>query len=209
MDFESERDLMNKKKTLEVVILLVIGAAFVSSYAISFSGIGTTRVSSTTTTVAPSTTYAYGFANAMILNFSNDLQVSPICNDSAGTINEVSNLTLKLEANGSVTNEYSLGSGIDIQTGTMNAGEFYGYASNMLSSNAIKCVEFSGTAFVELPQTINFTISGQKYPLGLSQAMRDYQIPINLSYTGNVILLRVSGLVEGNGTVYQINVSRG
>ncbi len=202
---------MDRKRLIEAIIAIVIGLFFISSYA-GYVGLnnGTQAGgSSSTTTTVPRTNYAYGFANATILNFTQEVSVKGTCDNSTAALGRVSNISTSLESNGSVADSFASGSAVQVQMGSMPAVSFYNYSSSVISTTELSCLEFQGTATAQLPQAVNFTISGQHYPLQLSQSMRDYQVPLNLSYTGNTIRLKVFGLVEGNGTIYQINVTRG
>ncbi len=203
---------MEKKKLVEVLVAICVGVLFLSSYAnfAGSNGIGAPKVNATTTAIVPQTVYAYGFANAMILNYSENLQVGVSCSNSTAVLGIIENITSALESNNLVINTYSTGRTVLVQVGNIGARGFYKYVSSRLNQSTLLCTSFAGTADVELPQSINFTVSGttkQSFPAQLSASMRSNQVPINLSYNGSSIRMKIAALLEANGTVYQLNVT--
>lgn len=188
-------------------MLIIVGIAFISSYAVYLNPVGGTGSSgSSTTTTVPATNFGFAYANAVIRNYSHNLQIYLTCGNYSGVAGKINNITSALESNNSVSNAQAIGNVVQVQTGTMSARQFYNYESSALNSSALACLGFVGTAYVELPQAVNFTISGQSYPIQLNSSMRVYSIPLNLGYSSNVISLKLNGLIMGNGEPYQITV---
>lgn len=201
---------------MQVLFAVFLGLIFLSTYAIKgeVGGSVATNPTNTTTTIAPSTAYAFGTANAVILNYSNNLQILVSCgNSSSAVLNFIQNTILPpLQSNNSVQNSYPIGNKILIETGNMAPVKFYKYSISQMNQSSASCSSFLGTANVQLPSPLNLTLTGQQrqsisLPINASTRLR--QLPVSLGYNSSTIGVKIAALIESNGAIYELNLTTG
>ncbi len=205
---------MQKKSMAEIILAVLVGLLFISSYSAigSLSGGNGNSKGSTATTTIPQTVYSYGFANAMILNYTPSLVVNVSCGkNTSSVLTYIDNIVSGLQNNNSVANSYEVGSKILVLSGNMNSRAFYRYVNSALNASSAACTGFQGTVQVSLPAAINFTVSGQqttrKFLEPLNATQRIVSMPLGLGYNGNTVYVKVLGLLRTDGSIYQLNVS--
>lgn len=209
---------MDKKKFIYAAAAIFVGLIYLSTYLVRVdsgnAGSGGSGVSTTVTTV-PATVYAYGFANAIVSNFTQNIQFSVSCssNESSAILNQLNSLFSQLQVNGSVINAYQVSSSVLVQSGAMQPRAIYSYITGQLNSSANSCVNAQGTAVLTLPYAVNMTYQGQgnlqhvEVPIAPNQ--RQQQFSLALNYTSNTLPVKIIGLLEDNGTIYQLNITKG
>ncbi len=207
--------MSRKKQIIEALGAVFIGLIFLSTYLVRGQIGGTGGGSgTTTTTIMPATVYSYGFANALVANYTNNLQLSVSCagNNTSTVLNRLNSLVSGLQVNNSVINSYNIGDSITVQTGGMGPEALYSYVYAKMNQSALSCVDFQGTADLLLPASLNFTYATstgtQHVSIPLSFAQRNVQFPLSLNYGANTLRVKVVGLIESNGTIYQLNITR-
>lgn len=199
---------MVNKRAAEIVLAIFVAAIFLSSYA-SLAGTNSNTQSSTTTVVAvPQTFYGVGYANATFEGYNNTLTMVYLCNDSSIYSGSASNLLTGLEINNSIFSYFSSGNNVTVQTNSMDLTSLRSYLVDNMNVSE-NCLTFYYRADILLPSTVTMSISGKQYNIPITQSMNHYSlmVPYNSSTNKN-IRVKIAALVEQNGTIYNLNVTR-
>ncbi|MCL5100770.1 MAG: hypothetical protein M1122_02350 [Candidatus Marsarchaeota archaeon] len=199
---------MVNKRAAEMVLAIFVAAIFLSSYA-SLAGTNSNTQSSTTTVVAvPQTFYGVGYANATFEGYNNTLTMVYLCNDSSIYSGSASNLLTGLEINNSIFSYFSSGNNVTVQTNSMDLTSLRSYLVDNMNVSE-NCLTFYYRADILLPSTVTMSISGKQYNIPITQSMNHYSlmVPYNSSTNKN-IRVKIAALVEQNGTIYNLNVTR-
>ncbi len=202
---------MDRKKLFEVIVAVGFALIFIISYA-SIGNFGT-AVSSTTTSRAPPTVYAYGFANAVVYGYSPQINVSVKCNnsiESTAVISLISNETANLESNNSVSTYYTIGKNMTIGAGSANSLQIYNHLYGKLNASEASCARFATGALIGLPPVVQMVVQSQKIPVAMSNATGRTLVPINFTQNMSLVIpVRVAAFLTQNATLYgNVSITR-
>jgi len=193
---------MERKELTKLLLALFTVIIFITSY-FTFSNYN--PVNNTVTTTIPQTIPAFGNANATIIGYGNTASISIKCNLSEIN-NELPSILTNLEGNSSINNFYTPSSNLTlVYLGNMNPKELLQYLKRSLS-NYSSCIEVGADTKLLLPETINFKINTQLYPIPIPNSSRKVTINMlvsNKTYTS----LRILALLTMNGSIYNMSVS--
>ncbi len=203
---------MKKKQIKQLILALIVGIMFLSSYFTlsNLNGSQAQAKAHASTPAAPSTVYGFGATNAVITGYNSTVQILVGCNSSQSTAisTTIGNILSRLETNNSISNTYSIQNETEVQTGSVGAAQLYSIMAARLNSSAMSCVRFSSRALAELPGTVSLYIVNKTYQISIPQNLSTVQIPVVFSSnTPRQVPVKVAALIELNGTVYSLNVT--
>lgn len=192
---------MQTKQIAELLLALLIGVIFISSY------VSTTDYNSqTSTTTVPATAYGQSITKVTLAAYSNPMYVNVACKNSSiqnSTMNLVQSNLTALESNDSVLQFYATGTNVSIAAENMTPLQIYTYLQGKAGTNASACLRGYATARLELPSYVNVTVGTQKAGIYLPQSDLNTSIvlPMNNSI-GSKLSAKLSMFITSNATVY-------
>ena len=195
---------MERKKLIELIGAVFIAVIFLSSY-VSLSIFTNSK---TTTTVLQNTVFASGFTNTIITGYGQIVNINVQCSNSMvsdNTSSFIGNAMTGLENNDSISNYYTIGDKITVQSGTKNAYQIYNYTKKELTYASDNCTSFSGTGMVALPQVMPMSIGNppSTYSIVIPNSSRVYYLPLTFSSNMRLkVRVKVNTLVNSTGYVY-------
>ncbi len=203
---------MKKKQITQLILALLVGLMFISSYftLANLNGSQAQTHAQSKAQAVPSTVYGFGTANAAITGYNGPVQILVGCNssESAPISTTLSSLLSELESNNSISNSYSIQNQTEIQTGSAGAAQLYSIMASRFNSSAMSCVRFSSQALAALPSTVPLYIVNKTYQISIPQNLSTVQIPVVFSgNTPKQVPVKISALIELNGTIYSLNVT--
>ncbi len=204
---------MDKKQAIRFFLALFVGLIFISSYYTFRNLNGGAQSQKTKQASAPQTVPGFGTANAGIVGYNNTMYIYTACNTANETGAEagVSAIVSELEKNGTVYDSYSIQNETVVQSGSANASYIYSVFMKRLNATSRSCLRFSSYAEAELPNQVQlfiYTIN-KTYPVNVPQNLSVVQVPVTLSANmSKVVKVRIAALIELNGTVYSLNVTK-
>jgi len=193
---------LDKKKIIEFLGAIFVAAIFITSYA-SF-GTRTSQGQKTTTTAINNAFYSRATVAAAITGYGPALTINVSCSNASKVYEQVNNILLNYEKNGSVNTYFSQGSNqFQIESGTLSSYAIYLSMKQGLGSNAT-CIVANPTFFVQLPSTVVFynTVLGVNETVTLQKSQTKYEISARFEQNvSNVITVYVSTLLTPQGAV--------
>lgn len=193
---------MEKKRLAQLFLALFIGIIFISSY-VSLVNYNSQQQARTT---VPQTVYAQALANGIIIGYGNPMHLS-VSGQNASARSTASNIIdsnlTKLEENGSVLDFYAAGDNVTVASQNSSSYQVYSFIVARLGPSLSGTLSANATAYVELPQEMNFTIGTQKARLPIPPSYLNQSMVLPLWYgIGRQIRVKASALVTANGTIY-------
>ena len=189
----------NGKKLVMLIGTLFVALIFLSSYMSSSNNSG-----STTSIKSPSTYLAIGRASATITGYGSNVNVT-LYNESNITLNSVSKYLSGLEANGSISNYFSVKNGYMVALSGIDA---YALQQNIRNLTANETPGIKTTAYILLPTNATLFVNSYRVTIALSK--RNYSIGLTgIRPIGSHLNISVFALITANGSVYnnQIRVN--
>jgi len=188
------------KKLITTIGMVIVAIIFLTSYA-SYANNNIGQSTSTTTTASGQTYFVSGSANAIVSNYSNNLNIMLLNASQNSSVSEkVTGLLGGLQSNGSVQNYFYnlgtyqvyLGSGINAYTVQSLLNKSVGNQNFRIVTNT----------YVTLPNTIK--LSYNNAPVTISLGNKQYSVKIApLKPINSTVSVSVQALVTANGSVYQ------
>lgn len=203
---------MEKKQLVQLLLAVFIAVIFLSSY-LTLENLNTAGQGSHQSKPAPvpQTVYGVGAANAVITGYNSTMTILINCKNSSSSGSAsaaLNNLVSEMEKNNTIYNSYSLQNETVVQAGNAGSKAIYSAISKSLNATTLSCLTFSSYAELYLPGQMQLYIVNKTYTVLVPQNLSRVQIPMALSSnTPTTVKVKVSALVEFNGTVYSLNVT--
>lgn len=189
-----------KRNKLTTVAMILVAIIFLTSYG-AYANNNTGQTTSTTTAVNQQTYLVTGVVNAIVRNYSVNLNIVLLNTSQNSSVGDkISNILGNLQSNGSVLNYiYNLGAYQVYLGDSINAYELQSLLNESVGS---KYFRINTTTLVVLPNPVSFdyhgvTIAiptnGQRYGVVIEPLL-----PVNSS-----VKVGVQALVTANGILYQ------
>ena len=203
---------MEKKQLAKIGLALLTAIIFLSSYytLVNLNPSTTTPPTKAKTTTPPTTVYGVGYTNATISGYGETMNITISCSgpNSAATTSQINKIVADLEQNGSIYNTYAIGSNILAEAGSTNITSIYRYIYSKLNSTSTPCTNFSSSANLVLPNSVNLHVGSQSFNTPIPTTFRNQTLPTTLESTmPKSIPVKISALVTLNGTIYSLNAT--